>query len=248
MNLFENQNYYDREEFDKISYEDQHEIFLRIRAWMPRVSERDRYNAKKYRNIIISRIEQICAYACAGHIPSQDYMGYIYKRGFGDIFPINYKRSIEWNIIAARNGSKLAPQKMKAFMNPAIDLILESPRAGQIIKYNDLNLSNYFWFLSQYVCELLYVDLKLDPREMSKKDLIEEDTNEKGARIFFDRFRDRCVNGAIDNLIKSLPEDVDEDEVGEVLMSKEEKESKKQYESEFVELNIEDIDSADSNK
>ena len=175
-------------------------------------------------------------------------MGYIYKRGFGDIFPINYKRSIEWNIIAARNGSKLAPQKMKAFMNPAIDLILESPRAGQIIKYNDLNLSNYFWFLSQYVCELLYVDLKLDPREMSKKDLIEEDTNEKGARIFFDRFRDRCVNGAIDNLIKSLPEDVDEDEVGEVLMSKEEKESKKQYESEFVELNIEDIDSADSDK
>ena len=200
MNLFDNQRYYDKDEFDKVSYEDQQEIFLRIRAWMPRVSERDRYNQKKYRNIIISRIEQICAYACAGHIPSQDYMGYIYKRGFGDIFPVNYKRSIEWSIIAARNGSKLAPQRMKAFMNPAIDIIME-------------------------------------------KELIEEDTNEKGARIFFDRFRDRCVSGAIDNLIKSLPEDVDENEAGEVLMSKEEKENKKKYDTEFVELNIEDIDS-----
>ena len=245
MNLFENQKYYNKEDFDKISYEDQQEIFLRIRAWMPRVNERDRYNSEKYRSIIINRIEQICAYACAGHIPSQDYMGYIYKRGFGDIFPINYKRSIEWNIIAARNGSKLAPQKMKAFMNPAIDMIMLSPRWGQIVKYNDLNLSNYFWFLSQYVCELLYVDLNLDPAEMSKKELIEEDTNEKGARIFFDRFRDRCVQGAIDNLVKTLPEDVDEDEIGEELVSEEEKKERKKQSSEFVELNIEDIDDTD---
>lgn len=245
MNLFENQKYYNKEDFDKISYEDQQEIFLRIRAWMPRVNERDRYNSEKYRSIIINRIEQICAYACAGHIPSQDYMGYIYKRGFGDIFPINYKRSIEWNIIAARNGSKLAPQKMKAFMNPAIDMIMLSPRWGQIVKYNDLNLSNYFWFLSQYVCELLYVDLNLDPAEMSKKELVEEDTNEKGARIFFDRFRDRCVQGAIDNLVKTLPEDVDEDEIGEELVSEEEKKERKKQSSEFVELNIEDIDTDD---
>ncbi len=210
MNLFDNQNYYSKETFDKIDYNDQQELFLRIRAWLPTVSEEERYDKQKYKKIIIKRLEQICAYACAGHIPSQDYMGYIYKRGFGDIIPINYKRSLEWNIIAARNGSKLAPQKMKAFMDPAIIMIMNSERWGQIVKYNDLNLSNYFWFLSQYVCENLYVDLELDPAEMAKKDLIEEDTNERKARILFDRFRDRSVSLAIQRLVDQLPEDMPE--------------------------------------
>lgn len=242
MNLFENQNYYNKESFDKLSFDDQKELFLRIRAWVPQVSEDIRYNKDKYKRVILNRIEQICAYACSGHIPSQDYMGYIYKRGFADFFPINYKRSLEWNIIAAKNGSKLAPQKMKAFMSPAIDMIMMSPRWGQIIRYNDLNLSNYFWFLSQYVCEILYADLDLDPVEMSKKELIEEDTNERKIRIFFDRFRDRSVEGAIENLVKQLPEDmpeVEEEGFGEDLLRDEN--GRKKDEMDFESINIDDI-------
>ena len=210
MNLFDNQNYYNKESFDEVSYEDQKELFLRIRSWVATVDNETRYVKDKFKKVVTKRIEQICAYACAGHIPSQDYMGYVYKRGFGDIFPINYKRSIEWNVIAAANGSKLAPQKMKAFMNPAIDMILLSEKWGQIIKYNDLNLKNYFWFLSQYVCEILYKELNLNPVEMAKKELIEEDTSERRTRIFFDRFRDRSVEQALKILENQLPEDMPE--------------------------------------
>ena len=210
MNLFDNQNYYNKESFDEVSYEDQKELFLRIRSWVATVDNETRYVKDKFKKVVTKRIEQICAYACAGHIPSQDYMGYVYKRGFGDIFPINYKRSIEWNVIAAANGSKLAPQKMKAFMNPAIDMILLSEKWGQIIKYNDLNLKNYFWFLSQYVCEILYKELNLNPVEMAKKELVEEDTSERRMRIFFDRFRDRSVEQALKILENQLPEDMPE--------------------------------------
>lgn len=243
MNLFENQKYYNRNDFDKISYEDQKELFLRIRSWVPTASNEIRYNKDKYKKYIIKKIEQICAYACSGHIPSQDYMGYIYKRGFADIFPINYKRALEWNIIAAANGSKLAPQKMKTFMNPAVDMVLMSPRWGQIIKYNDLNLKNYFWFLSQYVCEILYKELNLDPVEMSKKDLIEEDTNEKRTRIFFDRFRNRSVEKAIAVLVDQLPEDMPENKdegFGEDLLKNPDEEN--EPEDDIANLNIEDID------
>lgn len=210
MNLFENQNYYNKESFDKVSYENQKELFLRIRNWVANVDIETRYVKEKFKKVVIKRIEQICAYACSGHIPSQDYMGYVYKRGFADFFPINYKRSIEWNVIAAANGSKLAPQKMKAFMNPAIDMILLSDKWGQIIKYNDLNLKNYFWFLSQYVCEILYKELNLNPVEMAKKELIEEDTSERRMRIFFDRFRNRSVEQALKILENQLPEDMPE--------------------------------------
>ena len=168
-------------------------------------------------------------------------MGYIYKRGFADIFPINYRRAIEWNVIAAANASKLAPQKMKAFMNPAVDMILLSERWGQIIKYNDLNLSNYFWFLSQYVCEILYKELNLDPVEMSKKDLIEEDTNESRTRIFFDRFRNRSVEKAIKALVDQLPENMPENEdegVGEDLLKNP---NADKDEDDFSNISIEDI-------
>lgn len=127
-------------------------------------------------------------------------------------------------------------------MSPAIDMIMMSPRWGQIIRYNDLNLSNYFWFLSQYVCEILYADLDLDPVEMSKKELIEEDTNERKIRIFFDRFRDRSVEGAIENLVKQLPEDmpeVEEEGFGEDLLRDEN--GRKKDEMDFESINIDDI-------
>lgn len=242
MNLFENQKYYNREDFDKLSYDDQKELFLRIRSWVASVDMETRYVKDKYKSTIIKRIEQICAYACSGHVPSQDYMGYIYKRGFSDFFPINYKRSVEWNIIAASSGSKLAPQKMKTFMNPAIDMILLSERWGQIIKYNDLNLSNYFWFLSQYICEILYKELGLNPVEMSKKPLIEEDTNENATRVFLDRFRNKSVEQALKVLVDQLPADmpkVKEVGTGEALLKDEEDKSLNDFDD--INIDIEDI-------
>lgn len=211
MGIFDNQNYYNKEEYDKLDFTTQKDLFLRIRSWVATVDKAVRYQDDLYRKTIIKKIEQICAYACAGHIPAQDYMGYIYKRGFGEFFPENYRRALEWNIIAAANGSKLAPDKMKAFLNPAIDMIFECDRIGQIIKFNELNKTNYFWFLSQYVCDILIVEMKLDPKEMTRKALIEEDSNENRAVIFLDRLRDRVVQKAIENLIHALPAELAEE-------------------------------------
>ena len=44
MNLFENPKYYNEEEFDKISFEDQKELFLRIRSWVASAQNEIRYN------------------------------------------------------------------------------------------------------------------------------------------------------------------------------------------------------------
>ena len=240
MNIFDNQKYYNKDDYNELSYDDQKELFIRIRSWVATASNDIRYNKDKFKKSVIKKIEQICAFACSGHVPSQDYMGYIYKRGFDEFFPINYKRSLEWNIIAAKNGSKLAPQKMKAFMSPAVDMVLVSEKWGQIVKYNDLNLQNYFWFLSQYVCDILYDELSLDPIEMSKKELIEEDTNERATRIFFDRFRDRSVEKAIKVLEDKLPEDmpeVEEEGFGEELL----KDENGNDDDTDMDINIEDI-------
>ena len=246
MNLFENPKYYNKNDFFALSEEEQNELFLHIRSWLPKVPNEVRYRKDKYKQEIINRIEQVCAYACAGHIPSQDYMGYIYKRGFDDFFPVNYKRALEWNIIAAAGGSKLAPQKMRAFLNPAVDSILFSTKWNQIRIFNNLTYENYYWFLGGYVCDVLYNDLKLNCHDMAKKELIEEDTNERKIRIFFDRYRDKSVEKAIEELTKELPDDLPEDpddegKFGEELLRHEDGRGRGEFES----IYIEDIDDDD---
>lgn len=211
MGVFENPHYYDKNAFSELEFAQQRDVFLKIRSWVATVSGDAKYNNALYRKTIIKRIEQVCAYACAGHIPAQDYMGYIYKRGFSTFFPENYERALIWNIIASSNGSKLGPQKMKMFLNPAIDKILLSPRWPQIIEYNDLNRQNYFWFLSQFVCDYLYKALKLNPKEMAKLTLISSDEVEESRVIVkYDKVRNDCVEEAIKELVNQLPEGMPE--------------------------------------
>lgn len=205
MGIFDNKIYFNRESFEKLSFVEQRDVFLKIRAWVPDATKEVRYDKIKYQKSVLKKIEQVATYAVQGHIPAQDYMGYIYKRGFSNFFPVNYRRALEWNILAASNGSKFAPQKMKVFLNPAIDMILVTPQFPQIVEFNDLNKSNYFWFLSQYVCDILKVELKISEEEMMKKPLIEEDINQNQTIVFLDRFRDRSVRKAIENLEKAIP-------------------------------------------
>jgi hypothetical protein len=213
MGVFENQSYYNKRTFSELTFAQQRDVFLKIRSWVATVPLEVRYNNALYRKTIIKRIEQIAAYACSGHIPAQDYMGYIYKRGFSTFFPENYERALHWNIIAASSGSKLAPQKMKIFLNPAIDMIILSPRWPQIIQYNDLNRQNYFWFLSQFVCDYLYKDLKLSPVGMSKLPLIQTDEQDDGSVIIrYDHIRNESVQKALDELVKQLPAGIPEPE------------------------------------
>ncbi len=213
MGVFENQIYYDKNAFSNLEFSQQRDVFLRIRSWVATVPLEVRYNNALYRKTIIKRIEQIAAYACSGHIPAQDYMGYIYKRGFSTFFPQHYERALQWNIIAASNGSKLAPQKMKMFLNPAIDMIILSPRWPQIIEYNDLNRGNYFWFLSQFVCDYLYKDLKLSPVEMAKVQLIESDEEDESRIVVrYNKLRDESVKKAIAELVNQLPAGLPEPE------------------------------------
>lgn len=205
MGVFDNEKYFDKEAYNELSFIEQRDLFLKIRSWVPDTTKQVRADKAKFRKLVLKRIEQVITFAVEGNIPAQDYLGYIYKRGFDDFFPINYRRALEWNILAASNGSKFAPQKMKAFLNPAIDMILLSEKWPQLVEFNNLHKGNYFWFLSQYVCDILRNELKLSEVAMMKKPIVEEDLNETGTIVYLDRLRNRCVMKAIDVLEKQLP-------------------------------------------
>lgn len=245
MNIFENEKYFEKDSYDGVSYADQKQLFMRIRNWVNDIDDKTKENADLYASTVIARIERICSYACAGHIPSQDYMGYIYKRGFLNIFPVNYSRSVEWNIIASANGSKLAPEKMRAFLNPCIDDIIFHEQGKKIINFYGLDIYNYFWFLGQHICEFMYKDLRLNQEEMAKKDLIEKDEDEEKARILFDRYRDKSAEHAIKVLVEQIPKDYEVKEK-EIDVSTEEmlnlKTPKSKVDAIFEDVDIEDIE------
>ena len=78
---------------------------------------------------------------------------------------------------------------------------------------------------------------------MAKKELIDEDTNERKIRIFFDRYRDKSVEKALEQLTQELPEDIEEDpddfgKVGEELLRHEDGRDINGFES----IYIEDVD------
>ena len=79
-------------------------------------------------------------------------------------------------------------------------------------------------------------------REQYNKDLVEEDTNERRTRIFFDRFRNRSVEKAIETLIQQLPEDLPENEdegFGEDLLK--DPNAPDKDDDDFSNISIEDI-------
>ncbi len=228
MGVFDNEIYSNKEKFSELSFIAQRDVFLKIRSWVPNVSKEIRADKRRFEKIVLKRIEQVVTFAVQGNIPAQDYLGYIYKRGFGEFFPVNYRRAIEWNVLAASNGSKFAPQKMKAFLNPAIDMILLSNKWAQIVEFNNLTKGNYFWFLSQYVCDILRNELKLSELEMMKKPVVEEDDNQNRTIVFLDRFRNRSVEKAIELLEKQLPDNIvvkDKQGVAEDLLNEDEEDN-----------------------
>ena len=87
----------------------------------------------------------------------------------------------------------------------------------------------------------MFAKIYINPVEMAKKELIEEDTNESRTRIFFDRFRNRSVEKAIKDLVEKLPENMPQNEdegFGEELLKDP---NAKEDDDNITDINIEDI-------
>ena len=48
MGVFDNKIYYNRESFEKLSFAEQRDVFLKIRAWVPDATKEVRYDKIKY--------------------------------------------------------------------------------------------------------------------------------------------------------------------------------------------------------
>lgn len=101
-------------------------------------------------------------------VVAQDFIAYLYKRGYQGIIPSSAKIYMQWSVLAAANGNKYTIEKLKIFLTPAINNVCMEPDFDEIAARNDLYLENFEYVISRLFCQAMVDYMKLDVQEMVK--------------------------------------------------------------------------------
>lgn len=156
-------------------------------------------NADKREEVIIDCYNDICLSAVKNDVIAQDYLAYIFKTGFENIIPVNYEKSMQWQILAGANGNQFAIDKLSLFLNYALNEIMFAEDIGYILARNELYQSNFNYIVGKLICEAIVDELQLHPEKIVKEELKHIEFNPKAMRVF-----DRSRNFAIPKVLKFL--------------------------------------------
>lgn len=150
-------------------------------------------------DIIIDYYNDVCLNAVNNDIIAQDYLAYIFKKGYEDVIPVNYEKSMQWQILAGANGNQFAIDKLSLFLNFALNEIMFAEDIGYILSRNELNKNNFTYIAGRLICEAIVDELQIIPERIVKEELRHMEFNAKAMRIF-----DRARNFAIPKVLKFL--------------------------------------------
>lgn len=150
-------------------------------------------------DVAIDAFSDICLDAAKNDPIAQDYLAYIFKKGFFDVVPVNYEKYMQWQILAAANGNQFAVDKLALFLNYAITEIVTAEDIVYIIKRNNLTEENYQYVLGRLICEAIADELRLDAEALIKEELVHKEFDIKSMRNF-----DRARNFVIGKILKFL--------------------------------------------
>jgi len=109
--------------------------------------------------------------ASEGDAVMQDVLAYYYKDGFSGWLYENYKKYMDWELLAGANGNEFAIEKLQFFMGYAYDQIIQSNLFPQIKYYHDIDEYNYIVKIGQRICEELVTKLNISAEVLaSEKD------------------------------------------------------------------------------
>lgn len=150
-------------------------------------------------DVAIDAFSDICLEAAKNDPIAQDYLAYIFKKGFFDVVPVNYEKYMQWQILAAANGNQFAIDKLMLFLNFAITEIVSAEDIVYIIKRNNLTEENYPYVLGRLICEAIADELRLDAEALIKEQPVHQEFDIKSMRNF-----DRARNFVIGKILKFL--------------------------------------------
>lgn len=99
--------------------------------------------------------------AVNGDVVSQDYLGWIFKRGKKNLVPENIDLSMKWQLLSAANGNEYTIERLSIFLNSAYDQIMSLHDFEQICQTFSISRSNYQYIIGRLICEAICDELNI---------------------------------------------------------------------------------------
>ncbi len=147
---------------------------------------------KEKLDVFTDLFEDVSVKAALGDIVCQDFLAYLYKKGWEDILPVNIDTSMKWQLLAGANGNGFAIEKLSLFLNSAIDKILLVDDIAEIAEKNEIFQENYQFIIGRLICEAIVDELQINAKELIKEKLKTIEYDPKTLRVY-DRARDQVL-------------------------------------------------------
>lgn len=185
------------EKYIDMSFDEQASLYRKFKAQFNALSVFSKQSAdEKFYELL----EECVMLAVEGDVIAQDFLAYIYKKGYDDLFEPNVLHAYKWGIVASANGSKLSMDRLKFFYQPAFYKIAEYDEVDQIIDEYKLNEENIEYFFARALADMIMSASNVNLVSLSKLDIIPNNFSEEELREL-ERVRDRVIGKMIKLLV-----------------------------------------------
>ncbi|MDD2445499.1 MAG: hypothetical protein PHX09_01665 [Clostridia bacterium] len=164
--------------------------FMALRSKINKTIQKASYENKE--EVVIDCYNDVCLDAAKNDPIAQDYLSYIFKKGLESVIPVNFDKSMKWQILAAANGNQFAIDKLALFLSHALNEIMMANDIGYIIARNELSEQNFNYIVGRLVCEAIADELQLNAERMIKEGLSHIEFNPK-LMLSFNRARSFAI-------------------------------------------------------
>lgn len=126
-------------------------------------------NSQRDEDNFFDIFSNIVSEAKKGYLPAQDYLGYVFKKGLGDLIPANYETSMFWQFLSGANGNDYTLSKLRIFFARSYQIILELEDIEQISIKNNLSQENYEYVLGKLFCDAMCDELGVEINSLAEK-------------------------------------------------------------------------------
>ncbi|MBQ8762078.1 MAG: hypothetical protein IJZ26_02005 [Clostridia bacterium] len=185
---------FDYEDFTKLGYDEQTVLFNAIKENFANLRDNAGLIAgARYQDLFYNNLTELLGLGVTGNVAAMDYLCYIYKKGVEHFLPINLTRAHEWGMIAIANGSKLSVDRMRLFLEPVYEYVVNSGIVEEMIKKNKLQEGEGIYYVASNFASMYIDRCKLDLLTMARKEPVATDENFKKYNFEACKIRDEIL-------------------------------------------------------
>ncbi len=160
------------EDFTHLSYDAQNEAYAVIKKMFVALRENQHYmDEQSFNEAYANLFFELLNLGVTGNVAAMDYLCYIYKKGIDGMLAPNLTLAHKWGMLAVANGSKLALERMRMFLNPVFDYIDNSDiDLDKMIKDYEIQPEDAIYFVAQTFAGIYNPKMNITALSMAKED------------------------------------------------------------------------------